>query len=182
LIVIYENEKNVVVYDTARELGARNYINYDYISEWGVVKEENYIPLEIDVHHDQGNVFFLRVIGKVIIISVEDLVARLVGAFDIPELTGGVFKGHLTSDSYIWIGSNENVTSFSTQNLVVVTKLFDYQTFGYEFENFGANTNKHCVSNSSGLIYILGVDELKTTNILVYRSHSQNIKTLYKVI
>lgn len=28
----------------------------------------------------------------------------------------------------------------------------------------------------------MGVDSLKTTNILIYKSHSQNIKSLYKVI
>lgn len=106
LIVIYENEKNVIVYDTAQGLAARHYINYDYIKDWGVVKEEDYIPLEIDAHHDQGNVFFLRVIGKVLIISIEDLVARLVGSFTIPDISGGVFKGHLTANSYVWIGSN----------------------------------------------------------------------------
>lgn len=42
----------MIVYDTAKGLAARNYINYDYVKDWGVVSEENYVPLDIDVHHD----------------------------------------------------------------------------------------------------------------------------------
>lgn len=79
------------MYNSAEKLAARNFIDYDYIENWNVVKEEDFIPLEIDVHHDQGNIFFLRVIGKVIVISIEDLVARLVSSFDIPNLPGSVF-------------------------------------------------------------------------------------------
>lgn len=102
------------MYNSADKLAARNYIDYQYIENWNVVKEEDFIPLEVDVHHDQGNVFFLRVIGKVLVISIEDLVARLVSSFDIPVLSGSVYQGHLTANSYIWVGSNNNISSFST--------------------------------------------------------------------
>lgn len=40
------------------------------------------------------------------IISIEDITAKLVGHFDIDDSAGSVFKGHLTANSYLSIGSN----------------------------------------------------------------------------
>lgn len=171
--------------DTADEESTRSIINKEYVQNWRIdnFDPEEFDPLEIEAHHSEGNILIIRLRAHVLLVSVELKAPRFISAFEYDEqsMAGAICESHLLRDVFLTLCNKNFIETYSVLINTSPSKLNNFEKYGYSPY---IKNSRHFVAygNYSGLVYVLAQDSKNITNLLVYRAHAPNIRTLLKAI